>query len=238
MYRKCSLSEFGGWSWPARSLCFHSLDRSVSPRLRSAVLGLFLVLAASGFVGTALSPYLLVNSPLTLVAITGAAHHVALAAATEDAAPVIVVATLRRALTGLGAYGLGYLYGPAAFTWLAARYPRLSRIANLLERLFARWGVLLLVAAPARTLAVLAGAARSSVRSFLLAYSAGHALWSTLTYYVGDALSSWTARLTAFLSAHLWESTAVCVLLVLLQQAISRARRARAKPDELEQPLG
>jgi hypothetical protein len=138
----------------------------------------------------------------------------------------------------LAAYGLGYLYGPAAFTWLAARYPRLSRFANLLERLFARWGVLLLVAAPARTLAVLAGAARSSVRSFLLAYSAGHALWSTLTYYVGDALSTWTARLTAFLSAHLWESTAVCVLLVLFQQAIARARRARAKPDELEQPLG
>jgi membrane protein DedA with SNARE-associated domain len=196
------------------------------------------VLAASGFVGTALSPYLLVKSPLTLVAITGAAHHVALAAATEDAAPVIVVATLRRALTGLGAYGLGYLYGPAAFAWLAARYPRLSKLTSLLERLFARWGVLLLVPAPARTLAVLSGAARSDVRGFLAAYSAGHALWSTLTYYVGDALSAWTERLTAFLSANLLESTAVCVLLVLVQQAIVRLRRARAKPADIEQPLG
>jgi membrane protein DedA with SNARE-associated domain len=180
---------------------------------------------------------LLVKSPLTLVAITGAAHHVALAAATEDAAPVIVVATLRRALTGLGAYGVGYLYGPAAFSWLAARYPRLSKLATLLERLFARWGVLLLVPAPARTLAVLAGAARSNLRNFLLAYSAGHAAWSALTYYVGDALSAWTERLTAFFSANLVESTLACVLLVVVQQAIVRLRRARAKAGVGEQPL-
>jgi membrane protein DedA with SNARE-associated domain len=107
----------------------------------------------------------------------------------------------------------------------------------LLERLFARWGVLLLVPAPARTLAVLAGAARSNLRNFLLAYSAGHAAWSTLTYYVGDALSAWTERLTAFFSANLVESTLACVLLVVIQQAIVRFRRARTKPGVGEQPL-
>jgi membrane protein DedA with SNARE-associated domain len=189
--------------------------------------GLFVGVTAASALGTALAPYLLVKSPLLLVALSAAAHHVVLAAATVEPIPLIVVATLRRVLTGLGAYGLGYLYGRAAIEWVEQRHPRLARLVRFVERLFVRFGVALLVIAPAPTVAVLAGAARSRVGVFLLALTIGHALWNTVTQYLGDTFARRTDLLTAFLGEHLLESTLVCVAVVVLQQAFTRLLRRK-----------
>ena len=187
------------------------------------------VLLGAALIGTALSPYLLVKSPLLLVAISAAPHHVALAAASVEPGPLIAVATLRRVLTAVGAYGVGYVYGSAVLEWVRGRYPRFGRFIDFVERLFARRGVALLAVAPAQTLALLAGSARSPFLSFVLAVMLGHALWNGLTYYLGDALSHLTDRLTAFLGEHLFESTLVCVIAVGAQQASARwLRRSRA----------
>jgi membrane protein DedA with SNARE-associated domain len=186
-------------------------------------------LTVASLVGTALAPYLLVKSPLLLVAISAGAHHVALAAATVDPLALVVVATLRRVLTGLGAYGLGYLYGPAALVWLEQRYPRLAKLVAWVERLFARFGVLVLVVAPAPSVALLAGSARSRLPAFLLALTVGHLLWSTATFYLGDAFAHWTDLLTASVGENLLESTLVCVLLVALQQGVALLRRRRQR---------
>ena len=201
------------------------MSESPPPRLRAAIWGLVIVTSVASLVGTALSPYLLVKSPLLLVAISSAAHHIALAAATVDPLPLIVVATMRRVLTGVSAYGLGYLYGHVAIVWVEQRYPRLARIVQWLERLFARFGVALLVIAPAPTLALFAGAARSRFFWFVSALFMGHAFWNTVLLYVGDAFARTTDELTAFLSEHLIESTLVCVALVAISQVFSRLRR-------------
>ncbi len=201
------------------------LPEPVPPRVRSAVWGLVTLVTVASLLGTALSPYLLVKSPLLLVAISAAAHHVALAAASVEPVPLIIVATLRRVLTGLSAYGLGYLYGGLAIAWVEQRHARLAELLRLLERLFSRFGVALLILAPAPTLAVFAGAARSRISLFLAALTLGHLLWNTLTQLLGDVLAHRTDMLTAFLGEHLLESTAVCVALVVLQQVVSRLRR-------------
>lgn len=198
--------------------------------MRSAIWALLLVVTVTSLVGTALSPYLLVKSPLLLVALSPAAHHVALAAATVDPVSLIAVATLRRVLTGLSAYGLGYLYGQAALDWVEQRHPRLARLVRFVERLFARIGVALLVVAPAPTVAVLAGAARSRLGLFLVALTAGHALWNAVTQYLGDTFARRTDLLTDFLGEHLLESTLVCVTIVVLQQTLSRLIRRKAQP--------
>jgi membrane protein DedA with SNARE-associated domain len=191
---------------------------------------LFLLVTAGSAVGTALAPYLLVKSPLLLVALSAAAHHVVLAAATVEPIPLIVVATLRRVLTGVAAYGLGYLYGRAAIEWLEQRHPRLARLVRVVERLFVRFGVALLVVAPAPTVAVLAGAARSRLSTFLIALTLGHALWNTITQYLGDTFARRTDLLTDFLGEHLLESTLVCVAVVVLQQAFRRLVRRKRQP--------
>lgn len=205
------------------------MPESVPPRLRAAIVSLFVAVTLASLLGTALAPYLLVKSPLGLVVLSPAIHHVAMAAATVPPLPLIVVASLRRALTGLSAYGLGYLFGASAIAWLEQRHPRLARLVRFVERLFARVGVRLLVVAPAPTIAVLAGAARSGLVRFLAAVTAGHALWCTLLFYLGDAFARRTDLLTAFLDEHLLESTVICVSVVVLQQAISRVFRRKQK---------
>jgi len=192
--------------------------------------GLFVAVTVASLLGTALAPYLLVKSPLLLVALSPAAHHVAMAAASVAPVPLIAVATLRRVLTGLGAYGLGYLYGHAAVAWLEVRHPRLARLVRFVERLFARFGVAVLVVAPAPTIAVLAGAARSRLGLFLLALTLGHAIWNTITQYLGDTFARRTDLLTAYLDEHLLESTLVCVGVVVLQQGVTRLLRRKRAP--------
>jgi membrane protein DedA with SNARE-associated domain len=173
---------------------------------------------------------LLVKSPLLLVALSPAAHHVALAAATVDPVSLVAVATARRVLTGLSAYGLGYLYGQAALDWVEQRHPRLARLVRFVERLFARFGVALLVVAPAPTVSVLAGAARSRFGLFLVALTVGHALWNAITQYLGDTFARTTDLLTDFLGEHLLESTLACVTIVILQQSLARLVRRKAQP--------
>ncbi len=209
-------------------------DRQLN-RLRTAVFALLGVLTAASLLGTALSPYLLVKSPLLLVAVSPAAHHVVLAAASVDPVTLVVVATLRRALTCVGAYGIGLLYGRAALGWLDERYPRVARFVAWVERLFARWGVWLLILTPAPTVAVFAGAARSHFIAFLVAITLGLAAWHTVTVHLGDRVAVWTDLLTSFLGEHLLESTLVCIALVALQQLLSR--RVPRRPRTSDVPL-
>lgn len=199
------------------------------PRLRSAVLGLVAALTFASLLGTALAPYLLVKNPLLLVAISPAAHHVVLAAATVDPLPLMIVATLRRTLTGLGAFGLGAVFGQRAVGWVALRQPRMARLLGHIEKLFARVGVALLCVAPAPTLAFFAGMASRPLRWVLPALLVGHTLWNAAAYYLGDALAARTDLLVDFLGEHLLESTLVCVAFVAVQQLLKRlSRRADA----------
>lgn len=196
-------------------------------RVQVALFALISATAVASLIGTALAPYLLVKNPLLLVAISPASHHVALAAASVEPLPLVTVATVRRVMTALGAYGLGYLYGRGALAWLEQRHARLARFVGWVERLFTRWGVWLLVPAPTATVALLAGAARSRLVSFLIAITLGQALWNGITVYVGDAVSARTELFLGYLGEHLLESTLVCVALVTLQQALARWLRRR-----------
>lgn len=202
-------------------------SRSEHSRLKRAVFALLGIVTALSLLGTALAPYLLVKHPLLLVMISPAAHHVVLAAASVDPVPLVAIATARRVITGISAYGLGFIYGRAAIGWLEQRSPRLAEFATWVERLFARFGVWLLVLAPAPTVSLFAGAARSSFVGFVVAVAVGHALWIGATVYVGDAFAVWTDRLTSFFGEYLLESTLVCIALVALQQVVSRRRRRR-----------
>jgi membrane protein DedA with SNARE-associated domain len=212
------------------------VDEQPPHRLRAAVFVLLSIVTTGSLLGTALSPYLLVKSPLLLVAISPAAHHVVLAAASVDAAPLVAVASARRVLTCIAAYGIGVIYGRAALGWLEQRYPRLARLVVWIERLFARWGVWLLVLVPAPTVAVFAGAARSHFAAFIVAVALGHVLWNGVTVFVVDAVALWTDLLTSFVGEHLLESTLFCIALVALQQVLSRRLPRRRRQGDLSTP--
>jgi membrane protein DedA with SNARE-associated domain len=194
-------------------------------------LALLAVVTVLSLVGTALAPYLLVKSPLLLVILSPAAHHIALAAASVAPLPLIAVATLRRALTGLAAYGLGYVYGATAQAYISENSPRLAKLLAFVNRQLVRFGVGVLVVAPLPTVALLVGASGRPLVPFVCSLLVGLAVWSAATYYLGEALSRWTDLLTASVDENLLESTLICIGLVALQQTISlvlRRRKARA----------
>lgn len=205
-------------------------DARVSDRMRTAVLGFLAMLTGASLLGAALLPYLLVKSPLLLVAVSATLHHIALAAASVEPLPLIVVATLRRTLTGLSAFGLGYVYGPATLGWLSSRYPRLAGLVRWLERALSRFGAVLLLFLPVPTVALLAGAARHRVPVVVGCLLVGHAVWNSAVILLGEALARFTHQLTAFLREHLLVSTLVCASLILLSRLGRRAwARRRAE---------
>lgn len=186
------------------------------------------VTSAVNTLGTAISPYLLVERPLLLVGLSAEVRHIVLAGGRAPLLPLVLVGTLRRVISMVATYGLAAAYGFAAVRWIEVRYPRIGAFARALERLFLRYGAVLLVVFPGYTVTALAGASRAPFRPFLLASLLGQT-WVVLAYVlVGESIMGWTAPLLAWLEAHLWESTGVAFALVLLQQLVSWIRRRRA----------
>lgn len=202
-------------------------QESLSPRLVRLAVGGAALLSALNLVGTAFSPWLLLEHPLLLVALSAEVRHLILAAGRVDLGEVVVIGALRRVLSMLGTYGLAAVYGFAALRWLEGRYPRVGAFARALERLFVRRGVLLLVIFPSYTLSAVAGAARSPWRPFLLATLLGQTLVTAAYVFLGEAITTWTAPILGWLKDHMVESTVVCVVAVLAQQLWSSVRKRR-----------
>lgn len=198
-------------------------------RVRYAVLGFVGLLSVISVIGVALSPYLLVEHPILLVAMSPVGRHVALVAAAADPTLLVVVTVVRRVIGEFASYGLGVLYGYAAVQWMEARSPRLGSFVRWVEVQFIRFGAPLLVVAPAHSLALVAGAARVPPLAVALYLTLGETLWVIGTTYFGGYIAGWTKLLIAFFSTYMLESTLVCVFLVLARAAWGwRKRRAVA----------
>ncbi len=211
--------------------------RAVPLRLRVAVVLLFVTITASGVIGSAFSPYLLVEHPLLLIALSPDVRHLVLVAADVPFLPVLGIGEVRRGVGVIAIYGLGAIYGPALVSWTAARGPRTAGLVQLLERGFDRFGALLLILWPFYLGGLLAGAARYRFSRFLPATLLGQVVYIATSYHLGDRLSAWTEPFVRFLDEHLVVSTAVCVVLVAAHQAWTWARLRRARGGAPDEPV-
>jgi hypothetical protein len=197
------------------------------PAVRRAIVGLVVAISALGLLGTALSPYLLVKHPLLLVALSPDARHIVLAASQVDLGPLLAVAAPRRALALLGTYGLAGIYGFRFIRYAESKLPRVARMFAWLKRMLDRVGLVLIFLFPTHALAGLCGATGTRLKPFLIAMVPGQVPFILMYYFAGEAIAGFTAKVIAFLSANLVESTLVATALVLLQQLVSRLRRRR-----------
>lgn len=195
------------------------------PRLRRFAIAMIGLLSALSMTGLALSPYLLVHHPLLLVALSPEMRHVALAAGRVDPALLFVVAVLRRTAAMTTTYAVGAIWGFAMVRWAGRRSPRAAAWISIVERLFSRWGTVLLALVPSYSLALLAGAARMPARVFFPAIVLCQAIGTALGMFAGEALSKWVQVLLDFLARYMVESTLVAVLLVVVQQIVARRKR-------------
>lgn len=185
-------------------------------------------LAIADAIGAALSPYLLVERPLALLALNADDRHVILMAGRVEYWAVLAVAIPRRTLTALAAYGFGAFYGRRAIAWAARKSVRAAKIADWFERLLGRVGAPLLIVMPGYTLGVLSGVTGLRVRTFVAFHAIGQCMLLGADYFLGSLLSRWTDLLIAFVADHALECTAIVASIVLAQQMISYCRRRAA----------
>lgn len=194
------------------------------PIPRWIVIGLA-ILGVGGVVGTALSPYLLVEHPLLLVALAPDGHHILLAAPQAGFWPLFIIGGLRRVLGMVFTFALLAHFGPSGMKWAGNRWPKLAGVVQWFERLFARIGAPLLIVAPSYATVALAGASRMPWRTFLLPMVLGQLAFTAGTLLFGSSIQNLIDPILAFVSTYVWECTAVVALAVLGQRLYARLRR-------------
>jgi membrane protein DedA with SNARE-associated domain len=197
------------------------------------VLVLIGALATSDAIGAALSPYLLVERPLALLALNADDRHVVLMAGRVDYWAILVIAIPRRTLTALAVYGFGAFYGRRAIAWASRRSSRAARLAAWIERLLSKVGAPLLIVMPGYTLGLLSGVTRMPLRKFVLFHALGQVALLSADYFLGSLIAVWTDRLLELVAVHVLELTAFAATIVLTYQVIAWCRRRRAA---FEQP--
>jgi membrane protein DedA with SNARE-associated domain len=170
----------------------------------------------AGFVGTAFMPYLLAKAPLALVALSPLFRHVVLVSRVVDAVPLFAVAVPRHFAPDIFVYLLGREFGKAALEWVEANSPSSGKFVRLLERLFAKAGVLVLLVSPDLIVSTLAGIARLPPALFVVANVAGTVGMVAVARYFGDVFDGPIRAMLAFFQAHLALVTAGSVLLVVV----------------------
>lgn len=202
-------------------------ESHVSAGLRRLILVGAVVTTGAGTLSTALLPYLTIKQPLILLLLSSDGRNLVLVVSQLDLWTVLAVAVPRRALAMTVTYGLGLLYGRKLLAWSEKKAPRLAKVLAAFERLFMRFSRPLLVVWPAYMTNALAGISRMRWWSYFVWMVIGQVAYVLVSYFVGDLLARWVNQLIALLSLYLWESTAVCAILVGVAQLVSLIRKRR-----------
>jgi len=173
------------------------------------------LVAIAGFIGTAFMPYLLAKAPLVLIALSPIFRHLVLVSRTVDAVALFAVAVPRHFAPDIFVYLLGREFGTAALEWVEANSPASGKFVRLLERLFAKGGVFVLLVSPDLIVSTLAGVARLPIALFVVANIAGTIGMVVVARYFGDVFDGPIRTIMAFFQAHLALVTAASVLLVV-----------------------
>lgn len=204
-----------------------STDELSTP-IKRLILGSLLGTTAISVLGTAFLPYLMVKHPLLLLLTSADARNLLLVASQLDLVVVLAIALPRRAIAMLVTYGVGRLYGRAMLDWSSKKMPRLGRVAAWFERLFLRFRPLVLLGVPTYSSAAVAGVTRTRVRAFVPWMLLGQVLYIAAVFYIGGAAGGVTQWIGAAFAKYLWQTTAVFVLVVGMQQMVAYVRRRRA----------
>jgi membrane protein DedA with SNARE-associated domain len=174
------------------------------------------VVMLAGFLGTAFMPYLLARAPLVLVALSPIFRHLVLASRVVDAVPLFLIAVPRHFFPDIFVYLLGREFGRTALEWVEANSPSSGRFVRMLERLFSKAGVLVLLVSPDLVVSTLAGIARLPPALFVGANIAGTIGTVVVARFFGDVFDGPIRAILAFFQAHLALVTLASVLIVVV----------------------
>lgn len=178
-------------------------------------------------VGTALAPALIVESPLGLVALNAQFRHLILATNSVDALPFFAVALGRLFLADPFYYLLGRLYGEDAVQWIERKSGDAGAVVRWGERMFARFGLLLLLVAPINLVCVLAGAARVRPVPFAIVNLLGTFGGLVLVRLFGAALADPIEVVIGFVADNVLVLTIASIVIVIVSTIVRRRRQRK-----------
>lgn len=201
------------------------MQDSESPRIRRLVLAATAALTGGALLGTALSPYLIAEHPLWLLALNPDGRHLLLVANEVEPWQALAVGSMRRALSFLATFALAQIYAQRFVAWMRGQRPWMQRIVRFIEQAYARLGVWLVLSMPFTWVAGVAGSARMPWRRFAIAMVPGQVVYVGAMLWFGAAIESWTEPVYAFVADHPVGLTAAALAVVGAQVAWSRLRR-------------
>ncbi|CAN5187304.1 hypothetical protein BH18ACT4_BH18ACT4_03230 [soil metagenome] len=213
--------------------------RRPSRRSLSLLLVPIVALSVMGTVANALTPKLLADHPLLLVALEPRNRNLLLTASRVDVVPFVVFATVRRIISDPLFFLLGHFYGEAAVRWIERQSGAGGRLVRLAERMFARAAKISVFLFPGILVCVMAGAVGMRPRVFLALNLAGTiAVVVALRLFAQEldgpvgALQRWNDRNVGWLTA----VTVAAVVAWLLVQRV-RGRSKIRSVAQIEQEL-
>ena len=188
-------------------------------------------IAVASSIGEAISPTLLVDAPLLLVALVPRNRYLVLAAPQLAFWPFFIVGMVRLTLTDPLFYLFGRRHGDAAIHWTERRVGAPGSVRRL-EQGFRRAAYPVVAIAPNNLVCVLAGASGMSIGGFLLANLGGTAARMVLIWWLGSVFSEPLLDVVEFVSRYRWVLTAATVIVV----AVSVWRARRSHRSDIETP--
>jgi membrane protein DedA with SNARE-associated domain len=131
------------------------------------------ILITVGTVANALTPWLLKNHPLWLVALEARNRNLLAAASRVDVVPFVVFGVVRRMLSDPLFFLLGHKFGANALRWAERRLGGNDVLIKVTEQGFRRASGAMVFLFPGALVCVLAGVSRMAFRTFLALNFAG-----------------------------------------------------------------
>lgn len=175
-----------------------------------------------GTLGTALTPKLLANYPLLLIAMAPGMPNLVTVAPATDLVPFVSVAVLRLLLADPLYFLLGRWFHKDAVAWAERRAGRFGSTIRELEEAFARWGLPLVLIFPYGIVCLLAGASKMSGARFWTLNVVGTLGTVLAVRLFGESLSAPIARLTAWVDGNSTWLTYVIVGIIAVSYLLRR----------------
>lgn len=195
------------------------------------------VLAVVGTVADIIGPGLITERPLLQMFMNPRNRYLLLASPQVDTVPFLVVGFVRLVLTDPLFYLLGVQYGDAALRWAERKLDDDVGFIRTAERLFARFGSIIILVAPSGYLCLLAGATGMRARRFATLNIMGTVGRLALFRVLGETFKDELLSVLGFIQRYQWWLIALSLVVVAVQSRRKRSSGTLRPPSELEEEI-
>lgn len=149
---------------PTAVTATHEFVHIPTPWARRVVVVIVVAAFVTGIIGSALAPTLVVDHPLLMVALNANNRYLILVTNSLGPFEYYAVALFRRVVPTLAFFLLGRWYGHRAVKWMVGREPTSTDVVSVVQRLFDRFGWVIVAIAPMTLVTLVAGAAQLKPR--------------------------------------------------------------------------